>query len=269
MHIELIGIDGSLNDGFAQTVAGRHEDNLIKAAFSIKREHHAGSTLVGAAHALHAGRQSDLGMGKSFVDAVADGTVVVKRSKHFLHARENLIDAHDIEVGFLLTGERSIRKVFCGRRRANGNRDFFLPVLEPFVKSANFLFEFGRKRRFLNPFADVGACLSKCFDILNIKPGQALGDAVFKTAFLQKKTEGFSSRGKAVGNTDAGARKLTEQFAERSILSADAVDVRHAKLTKRKNIAALNHLNLCICSRILFPKTQASKIKKVPKKERH
>ena len=55
VHIEFVGVNSTLHHGFTQAVAGGDKDHLIKTAFRIQREHHAGSPLVRAAHALNAG----------------------------------------------------------------------------------------------------------------------------------------------------------------------------------------------------------------------
>ena len=78
MNIEFIRIHSALNHRFTQTVAGRNKDHLIKTAFGIQREHHAGSALVRAAHALNAGRQSYFRVREALVDTIADGAVVIK-----------------------------------------------------------------------------------------------------------------------------------------------------------------------------------------------
>ena len=129
VNIEFIGVHSALNNGFTQAVACRDEDHLIKTAFGIEREHHASGALVRAAHALNTGGQGHFRVIKTLVHAVADGAVVIEGSKHFAHAAQHLVDAHHVQVGFLLAGKRSIRQVFCGRRRTNGHADFFLAVL--------------------------------------------------------------------------------------------------------------------------------------------
>ena len=185
-------------------------------------------------------------MRKALVNAVADGTVVVKRRKHFLHAGENLIDPHHIEVRFLLTSKGGVRQVFCGRGRTHGDRDFFLTVLQPIVELTNFFFEFRREGRFFHPTADFGTGFGKRMHVFNVKTFETLGDTRFKTAFLNEKPERFSRRREAVGHTDTRRRELAEKFAQRRILAADAVNVSHAQLAEGKNITALNHLILVL-----------------------
>ena len=147
MHEEFVGVHGPLNDGFTQAVARGHKNDLIKAAFGVKRKHDACGTFIRAAHSLHARGKRHFHVGKALVDAVADRAVVIKRREHFLHAGKDLIDPDHVEVRFLLAGKGGVREVFSGCRRAHRHGNFVLAVFEPLVKRADFLFEFRRKSR--------------------------------------------------------------------------------------------------------------------------
>ena len=241
VDVELVGVHGALDHGFAEAVGGGDEDHLVEAGFGVEREHHAGGAAVGAAHALHAGGQGDFSVREALVDAVGDGAVVVEGGEDLLHVLEDGVDADDVEHRFLLTGEGGVGKVFSRGGRANGNGDFLLTVLEPFVEFADFLFELGRERSGFNPAADLGAGSGERLDVVDVKGGETLGNALLETAFLQEEAEGFGRGGETVRHADAGARELAEQFAERSVLAADAINVGHAKLTKGENVTTLYH----------------------------
>ena len=153
---------------------------------------------------------------------------------------ENRINAVHIEHGFLLAGKRSVRKIFRSGRRAHGDGNV-AAVAQPLVEFADFLFELSRERRIFDPAADFRTGSGKRLHIINIERLEAFMNAVLKTAFAQEEAEGLSRRGEAVGNADAGARKLAEQLAERGVLAADAINVRHAKLAEGENVATLYH----------------------------
>ena len=180
-------------------------------------------------------------MREALVDAVGDGAVVVEGGEDLLHVLEDGVDADDVEHRFLLTGEGGVGKVFSRGGRTNGNGDFLLTVLEPFVEFADFLFELGRERSGFNPAADLGAGSGERLDVVDVKGGETLSNALLETAFLQEEAEGFGRGGETVRHADAGARELAEQFAERSVLAADAINVGHAKLTKGENVTTLYH----------------------------
>ena len=181
-------------------------------------------------------------MREALVDAVGNGTVVVERREDFLHAGEHLIDADHVEEGFLLAGERSVGQVFRGGRRANGHGNFFLAVLEPFVEFTDFAFELGGERSGFDPAANFGAGFGQGLHVVDVERFQTGVDSFFKSAFLEEDAESFGSRGKTVGNADAGFGELAQKFAKRCILTANAVHIGHAKLTKGKNVTTLYHL---------------------------
>ncbi len=54
VQVELVGVDCALNDGLAEPIGRRDEDNLIEARFGIEREHHARRAEIAAHHPLHA-----------------------------------------------------------------------------------------------------------------------------------------------------------------------------------------------------------------------
>ena len=242
VHVEFVGVDGALHDHFAEAVGSRDEDHLIEARFGVEREHHARGPLIGAAHALNARGKGDFGVREALVDAVGNGTVVVERREDFLHAGEHLIDADHVEEGFLLAGERSVGQVFRGGRRANGHGNFFLAVLEPFVEFTDFAFELGGERSGFDPAANFGAGFGQGLHVVDVERFQTGVDSFFKSAFLEEDAESFGSRGKTVGNADAGFGELAQKFAKRCILTANAVHIGHAKLTKGKNVTTLYHL---------------------------
>ena len=236
MHIEFVRVHSPLHHRFTQAIASRNEDHLVKARFRIQREHHASSTLVGAAHTLHASRESYFRVGEALVNTVRNSTVVIERGKHFFHASEHGINADHVQHSFLLTSKRGIGQVFsrCGRAHSHG--DFSLTVFEPFVEITNFFFQFGRERCRFNPTTDFSTGLSQGFHVINVKRFKALGNTFFKTTFFNEKTEGFGGGCKTIWHTNARRSQLAEQLAQGSILAADTIDVIHAKLTKRENV---------------------------------
>ena len=116
VHIKLIGVHCALHHGLAQAVGARDEDHLVKARLRVECEHHAGSTKVGSHHALNASREGNIGMGKTLVNPVADGPIVVERGKDMFDLVEHILDAHHIQEGFLLARKGGVRQVFSRGR---------------------------------------------------------------------------------------------------------------------------------------------------------
>ena len=114
MHIELVGVDGALHHRFAQAITGSDEHNFFKTGFGIDGEHDTGCAQVRSDHALHPSRQGHFCMRKTFVYAVTDGSVVVQRGKHLFHFVQNVLNAHHVQEGFLLTGKRGVGQIFGG-----------------------------------------------------------------------------------------------------------------------------------------------------------
>ena len=71
---------------------------------------------------------------------------------------------------------------------------------------------------------------------------EAIALETLRKRFLQEDAERFGSRGKTVGNANAGFGELAQKFAKRCILTANAVHIGHAKLTKGKIVTTLYHL---------------------------
>jgi hypothetical protein len=112
VHVELVRVDGTLHHGFTQAVAAGDEHHVFKTAFGVDGEHHTGCAQVGAHHALHAGTQGHVGMGKALVHAVADGSVVVEAGKHLFHLVQHFFNAHHVQKRFLLASKRGVGQVF-------------------------------------------------------------------------------------------------------------------------------------------------------------
>ena len=120
MNVELVGVHSALHHRFTKAVAGRDENHVFETTFGVNGEHHTGRAQVGAHHTLHTRRQGNVGMRKTFVDAVADGAVVVEAGKNLFHFVQHIGDAHHIEEGFLLPCKAGVGQVFGRGRRAHG-----------------------------------------------------------------------------------------------------------------------------------------------------
>src|SRR3546814_3077609 len=82
-----------------------------------------------------------------------------------------LVDAVDVEEGFLLAGERGIRQILGSGRRAYGDRDFRAAGLSDqlLVMRANVLIKCLRERRFEHRLADRLAGARQFGDVIDIE----------------------------------------------------------------------------------------------------
>ncbi len=85
VDVELVGVDRTLHDRLAQAIRRGDEHHLVEARLGVEREHHARGAEIAAHHPLHPGRQRDIRVGESLVDAIGDGAIVVEAGKYLLY----------------------------------------------------------------------------------------------------------------------------------------------------------------------------------------
>ena len=111
----LSGIDGALDDGFAQAPGGADDGDAGKAGVSVSMENITpGGAEVGAHHPLHADRERDLQVVEALDLAVADGPVGEQGGVAAAAGVQELPLARDVQEGLLLPGEARVR---AGPRR--------------------------------------------------------------------------------------------------------------------------------------------------------
>ncbi|CPM24179.1 Uncharacterised protein [Bordetella pertussis] len=209
--VELVRVDGALHHRLAQAVRRGDEHHVLEARLGVDGEHHAGAALVGTDHALDAGRQRDLGVGVALVHAIRNGAVVVQRGENVADLVEHVVDAHHVEEGLLLAGERSVGQVFGGRRGAHRERALAVGV-ELGECGADRLFEFRRERRIDHPLTDLRAGAGQLAYVFGVEGGETVSDALVQTGSLQEVPEGLGGRGKAAGHAYPRAGQLTDHF---------------------------------------------------------
>jgi len=167
---------------------------------------------------------------KPFVHAVGNGTIVVKRSEHFLDGVQDIFQAMNIEEGFLLTGKRSIRQIFGSGRRADGKRGFGAALgNECSIVDSNFFFQLFRKRGFNDPLTNLGTGLQQRIDIVHIQAGQTGIDLFGQTVVGEERTVGFGSGRKTTRHPYASGGQLADHFTQRCVLATDLFHVSHAQ----------------------------------------
>ncbi len=72
---ELVGVDAALHDELAQSVGGVDQNDVLRTALGIEREHHARTGAVAADHLLYADREPDATVGDVVARAVGDRAV--------------------------------------------------------------------------------------------------------------------------------------------------------------------------------------------------
>ncbi len=88
---------------------------------------------------------------------------------------EHVIDAGNVEVALLLTGERGVGQVLGGGGRTHGERGFGAFALgDALVMRADLLLQARLERRRDDPFADFLAGRGQRLDVIDVQGGQAL-----------------------------------------------------------------------------------------------
>ena len=96
-------------------------------------------------------------MRKTLVHPVADGPVVVQRSKDLADFVQHIVDTDHIEESFLLAGKRGVGQVFGGCRGAHCKRGLGIAALQAGKSLANGLLQGGWERLHLHHGTDLGA----------------------------------------------------------------------------------------------------------------
>ena len=184
MHIKLVGVDGTLHHRFAQAITRSDEHNLFKTSFGIDGEHDTCRTQVRPDHALHARRQGNFCVRKTFVNAVTDGSVVVQGGKNFFHLVQHIFNAHHIQECFLLPCKRCIGQIFGCGRRANCKRGLQVASTENGKLVTDGFFKVCRKRLGLDHLANFCTHHRQGANVFNIQSIQLLIDAIDQAVVL-------------------------------------------------------------------------------------
>ena len=96
VHVELVGIDGALNDVLAEPIDAGDEHDITEAGFGIQRESDAAGGAIRPHHLHHADRERDLEVVESLVGAIGDRAVGEDGCKAASAGFEQIVGATDI-----------------------------------------------------------------------------------------------------------------------------------------------------------------------------
>ena len=108
MDVKLVGIDGALNDVFAEAIDAGDENHVGKAGFSIEREDDAAGGAIGSHHLHYADGQRDSEMIESIVDPIRNGAVGEDRREAPTTRFKKRVGAAHVEEAFMLAGKARI-----------------------------------------------------------------------------------------------------------------------------------------------------------------
>ncbi len=238
VDVELVRVDRALHDHFAQADRGGDKHHVTEAGLGVQGEQHARRTHARAHHQLHAGGQEHVFMLEAMVHAVGDGTVVIKRGKHFLDLVHDIVGTGDVEEGFLLAGKRGIRQIFGGGRGAHGHGDVAAAVLRAQlgVGIADVLVKLRLQRGVDHPATDFLAGSGQGSDIFHIQRGQLVENALGQVVMGDEVLERLGGGGITTGDGHPQTGKIADHLPERGVLATYAGQVGQAQLMQPQDI---------------------------------
>ncbi len=230
VHVEFVRVDRTLHHGFAQAVGTGDEHHVAEARLGVEGEHDAGGAGFGADHALHAGGQGHQLVVEALVHAVGDGAVVEQGGEHFLGRADHVVDAADVEEGFLLAGERGVRKVFGGGRGTHGDGHVFVAGGHFGEGRTDFAVKTRREVGFHDPLANLRTSLGQGVDVIHVECVERGVDTVVETTLFEKIAVRLRRSGKAARYRYTSTCEVADHLAQGCVLAPHMLYIMDAEL---------------------------------------
>ncbi len=242
--VELIRVDGTLDDHLPEPVGTGYEDDVPESGIGVEREYDPASGEVGSDHLHDPDREGDLEVVEVVVDPVGDRSIGEERGKTPDERLLQSLVATDVQVGLLLTRKRGRREVFggCGAPdRDVGIRSVL--IADHIVGGTDLVPEvigdFGREDQVAGPLSSP----RKIGDVVSIKPGEGLFEVVEYPCGVEDVPVALRGHGKPIRDLHALRGQLTVHLAERCVLPADETDILVSDIDKPADIfSVLLHL---------------------------
>ena len=239
VDVEFVGIDGALDDVFAQSVDARDEDHIAKTGFRIQRECDAAGGPVGSDHLHHADRKRDLEMVEPIVGAIGNCAVRENGSKAAPTGVEQIFHAVNVEETFVLAGKARRRQILGGGRAADGDRNVSaILVFERPIGSGNLLPQALGAGGLEDDLACFGSALCEDIHAGFIEPVQKLMQLVPCSGRSERVAVCLGRQGKTIRNSDALSRKNGIKLPERSVLAANDRNIAEMNIAEPTNISS-------------------------------
>ncbi|MNV03287.1 hypothetical protein D3C71_935470 [compost metagenome] len=169
-------------------------------------------------------------MVEALVHAIGDRAIVEKGGKHFLGGANDVFDTTDVEEGFLLTGERSVRQVFGGSGRTHGHGHVRVAGRQRGERGADLGIQFFRELGFHDPLTDLGTGLGQGIHVIDVQCIECVVNLLVQAAQLQEITISLSGRGEAAGHRYTGTCKVADHLAQGCVLAPHMLNIVFAEL---------------------------------------
>ncbi len=142
----------------------------------------------------------------------------------------DVVEAFDVEEGFLLTGEGGIRQIFRGGGGAHGDLQVRVPGLKLGIGTFHLGFEGRRQRRVDDPLTNLGTDARQFDHVVHIEGIEGGIDTLVEAFVGQEFAIGIGGSRKAAGHGDTGIGQIGDHLTERGVLAANAINIVHAEL---------------------------------------
>jgi hypothetical protein len=148
----------------------------------------------------------------------------------------HLVDAADVQIGFLLPGERRVGQIFRSRGGTHRYRGILAVGRHRLVGGGDFALQVIGQGRIDDPAPDFLAHDSQLPDIVGIELIQSLVDALANTGLVEKLVESVGGSCEASGHLDPEIAQIADHFSQRRVFASDPGDIVHAELIQRHYI---------------------------------
>ncbi len=148
--------------------------------------------------------------------------------------------ALDVQVGFLLSRETGLRKIFrCGAAAHGDIHRMKLTPAKRVIGGDDLPFQLLRQLGSEDGLAYLTAALMQGFQVARIEVGEQPPDLQVQFGFAQEISIRLRRDGEPIGHLHAFGGQFLEHLAKRSILAADERNIVHGDVIKPADIISL------------------------------
>jgi len=145
---------------------------------------------------------------------------------------QHVVDAHHVQEGLLLPGERCVRQILGRGGRAHGEAGLRIAGGQGGKGFANGFLQIGREGLGLDHGADLRAHAGQGAHVFGVEARELGADLVGQAIVGQEFAEGVGRGGKAGGHAHT-LGQLGDHFAEGGVFTAHRLDIGHSQVFKR------------------------------------
>ena len=157
-------------------------------------------------------------MGKALVHAVGDGAIGKQRGKNLSTAIKQVAGTTDIQIGFLLTGKRGSRQVFCSGGAANCYIGILAVLLfHLLISLLDLISQLLGDLAIHDPLPDLRSRCEQGIEVMSIQPIECSSDFFMEIVVFNVKPVGRRGGSKAIWNLDTLVGQGAEHLSQGSV----------------------------------------------------